>query len=425
MKIEIPDREHVTATVPIRFCLSQGEVESVQRLILNNEAVRVLLVVRHLASGQEKRQLLTVPLEPMTYVSFTASGLNQLYAVLVAHKDAKDLEKYFLKSGDKQYSYENNLVEMLEGNAFRFRASVVNKQFQVMDWPRLSATESAETKSLVDVDLTEQNQLAWGSGPADNDNVYSKPAALKVDVPREYFAKDLPAWLVEWANLWYRLPLREQCDFRKRIPVIVFVQPPVMLVVAVLYVVFKFVALPVIKLGYGLIGLSFGYFQNNFRPILNSEEMFEMWNWSQYRGRAKNPLWYDENGDPRGGWQRIFTPIFWLVPLLGGWWFNRAYSESFGLGLLTVLMAEMILALIIRLIDEGINYLNSEDVKAAREESAKRAREVKLEQELGTWSCSQLDVSEFSPRLLLRSQRTIKLRFLGTKAKVCLPYSQN
>ena len=184
-------------TVPLRWCLEPGDVKVLKDAKTQDTYIFIAVVYEN---GVEDRQLLPLD-QTMTYVTFRYPGKHKVMAKLfwLCDEDGKPsakrtakLRKCFLEKFSRNV-YERTVIDLYGTGEMRDGFS-----------------------------------LLWG------DFRLSPKASLEVEVQPGYFAKEPPAWLGWWANLWWKYGPADQCELRKRKMLAFTVQPLAMLAWVVL-----------------------------------------------------------------------------------------------------------------------------------------------------------------------------------------------
>ena len=218
-------------TLPIRWCLDPKDV----KVLKDNHAqdTHILIVVSY-ENGQEDRQLLPLD-QTMTYVSFRYPGKHKVYAKLFwllpedgspGRERTAKLRKCFLEKCNRN-RYERNVLENFNHEAFGHEPLEIRNGFSIL-WANFSP---------------------------------SPKASLDVEVQPGYFAKEPPAWLGWWANLWWKYGPTDQCELRKRKILAFTVQP--------LAVLAWVIGRAVIGLVFLVIGLLFGLRNMHIMPLFH------------------------------------------------------------------------------------------------------------------------------------------------------------
>ena len=380
------------ATIPIRWCLTPEEIAHLRQNKVADP--HLLLVIVHEKKNVD-RQL--VPLDRMmTYLSFNHPGENTVFATIVWHAGGKkELKKWCLNT-NKYGNWETEFYDSKE-----------------------------DTLKAGDYAL----------------------ARIAVKVSPEFFAKDPPAWLKWWVNLWYETGFRNQCQFKKRLLfVAVPIQPWFVLLWVIIITLFRFLAAT-----YWFVFRT--KTEVNFKAIIRpfKYESEDVWHKTRY---SRNFYEQDKNGKNRSGVVWLFHPatILLVAALLFGvdalwvhffsaWWPYLLLSPVVIGVLLVVLSAVMLVvtlvsSLAVRLF-KGLKLRQVDEVRRVAEEIRKKkekearkleeqrlAMETKmrsLEHDLALLTCDGSFVAKIEA--LPREKQTVHLRFLDLKSKRCKPFA--
>ena len=373
------------ASVPVRWCITPALMAELQlRHWGNPHVVFVIRSVNTIDFGDNPVQephdtdIKVVALKKeMTYLHFTRPGMNQICAVVVN-------------------IWNSNSSKMLHDLRNRYAGS----------W-----------RSCLN-----DRGIPW-----DTDNfpgfVLAAGQTQTIEVPREFFAKEPPAWAKQLVKIFFRTKEEDQCHFRRRM----ILSSLAAAVVVPIVTIVKFIALA--------FGLLFGLRKMqpetllqplNLRPIAPIDY-------------AETPIWwYKQDNEPRDPFLWPWNPpVFLLVfgalfclqlsPVLPDMSLAMLALWSLaGLVVLDVLI--LVLGLILVSIDKTRTALDQPPRKkesTAQRQRAKQAAERKqLLEELDAMVCSAGSVKTVSLDALPKEKQTISLRFSALKTKVCRPYAR-
>lgn len=218
---------------------------------------------------------------------------------------------------------------------------------------------------------------------------------VSVDIPSQAFAEEPAEWEKTWVNHWFRCKPQDQCDFRKRRLLAYTIQPPVMLLI----ILFRFVI--------WLIALLFGFrgaknLKHVFNPItydivdfidgiLSSQSIF-------YRETAKTIF-------GQCGWFLLSPAVLMCLTFFA---YKSMGNPAFLAG---ILIGIVMVAFTIFVVPPLVKYLSS------RFESSGWLSD---EKEQNLILCGAGKPKTFAE--LPSNHKTIKLRFLDLKSKVCKPF---
>ena len=387
-------------TVAIRWCLVPEEIAYLKDNKISNPHIFLVIVNN---KKQVDRQLIPIS-DLMTYVSFRRAGDNTVFATIVWDNDSlKDLRKYYM--GKYKYGYKNSFYDK-------------------------------------DLDtITDTNGYGLD--------------AITVNVSADFFAPEPAEWEKKWVNLWFETEPKDQCRFRKRRILAYTIQPPLVLLCVIWLVFFRTLSV-----------LFFVVIRTrtkvNFAPIIHpfKNDNEDVWHESLNAGR--NIYLRKKDNTEREDYTIagvlfhpitiiVLSAILLIIDLAGteiflGWW-------SYLLGALVVGVSVIVLVLIISVLGEVVKWLagnikswrkktsvskqksklSRRQKKLARQAEANRLAEAakqlalqaeleKLKKEFALISCNG---GPLVPKLaaLPKEKRTIHLRFLDLKARVCKPFA--
>ncbi|MCX6761555.1 MAG: hypothetical protein NTY33_01795 [Candidatus Moranbacteria bacterium] len=166
-------------TIPVRWCLSEEEIELLPRR-KGADNNFVLLITKY-ENGKEDRRLIPCR-EVMTFVTFNWPGKNSLHAQIVGAGNVQEMKEYFLRKNNR-YQYANYIFFKEDGG-------------------------------LGDIPYS----------------IYSiRSVRYEIIVSAEFFAKKPPAWLERWVNFGYEYPAVDQCQLRRRM-ILAFSLKPIFIV---------------------------------------------------------------------------------------------------------------------------------------------------------------------------------------------------
>lgn len=258
---------------------------------------------------------------------------------------------------------------------------------------------------------------------------------ISVDVASEFFAKKPAAWVWKWANLWYETKPRDQCQFRRRCMLAFSVQPIVVVPWVIIICLFRFLAALFLGFGLGIRGIRFHPARHPF-----SLETNDVW----YRAKANNErsvFLVDKNGNARPWFLVLFMPAvmvcffgtlsglkYLLFPDTSFWWVPVVATEIIAgltlLGYLCILAA--------RLMEKIIDFFSGgkADRQHRRELLARWRKEQQKFADLRTYDETYAPLVcrgvPLKARLdaIPKQRRTIYLRFMDLKTKVCRPFAR-
>lgn len=380
------DGQAPDATITVRWCVCPTLLARLRALGARNLSV----LISACGEKTEVRQLL--PLERMmTYITFHEPGTHRVQASLVWRAGGN--------SGAEIENLRRNLLHMES----RFRYSL----YQLFVNGALNLHSSFYRE---------------GVGFDEGHLLYS---SFDVSVDPRFFAKRPAAWLWGWANLWHEFEPVDQCQFRRRL-ILAFT-------LKLFGFAFYFLAIMLTRIGILFLGILLGYFPDIFRK-------------KNIRALA-HPLTMsikDIDADwtlPAVCWP--FMPIIPIVLFAAAWvsdWmffnnrFGLAEEALAGAGGSVVLFAlTLIVREIVRLIGARKGGRSATVVLAAKTSTEKAAKlALKRRKELEGMYASYADAAcagggpdgmKASLAGLPRHRRSVTLRLLDLKARVCRPFA--
>ena len=253
---------------------------------------------------------------------------------------------------------------------------------------------------------------------------------LTLEVPKEIFAKEPPAWLKRWVEQVFNGRTQDQCCFRKRAAFALLAVPIRWGIIAP---VFSFV-----KILLALITLGLGFWNVDWREIARPfNSLNDLWRYKRACPKQERFLFKR--------WPILFClmPLYYLADIvilsaLAILIFDKLKVFQ---GIIWQILGKAglvcagltCLILIASLIVSGVNRFSNSSKRRQRRQEARRQRE-QAEQERLTrfWEKQRGDlVGLFCDSADLRPQvaalppqkQTVSLRFWELKAKVCKPFS--
>lgn len=402
LKLIAEHPEAAEAVMPLRWCVTPDTLAELK----NRGAINahLLLVVIH-DDDEVDRHL--VPLgQMMDYVEFQRKGKHTVFGTIVWHE---------------------------EGNVFYLRKMLAAGNF---DSPfNTGRLQDYETREVVERLLP--RELDAGEPLYTDYHIrHLDLTALHVVVPAEFFAKEPPEWEKRWVNLWFETKPRDQCQFRRRRFAAYTIQPPLVLFWLVARTLFQVIA--------GTFLVLAGMRRVDFRALTHP------WTYSV------DDLWSDvEKGNSvflreRSGKRRAllwwaFTPLAWLIVFAGAmagnlitatgipWWLLAVAAPlalivpaaviTVGFWLLVVAFggAVSLYGRIFRRETSDERERRVAEERRRREEAARLAFEREHARYLAAIACD--GPVAVNLKALPKQYRTVHLRFLDLKARVCRPFA--
>lgn len=400
-RILIQDPSVQTGMLSVSWCASQALLDLLAESKIAKPAVLIVTAPageRYHAS-KEVRKL--VPFKDgLTYIDFRTSGPCNVFAAIVPLRDESDFTKaremVFSRTGGE---WDTDLLNQ-DGSGFRD------------SWNEKTASYATYKQWGIDRDYNKTDD--------EHDGWRAVTSQIEVVVPEGLFAKEPPAWEQTWVNIMFRNPPIDQCDYRKRRLWAYSIQIPIALFV----LAFRIVASIVLMLA--------GFKQVSWAPVLRpliheSEDIidFDGGNW----------FWPDINEDSFVQYAgRFALPAFSPLSLIGASgiaWMVSSAAEAFSwmsffmTAVSIVATAAIVVPLAVGVITALAVFVQYQSRK--QDELAKRTPVVYDYMRPGTAQYLSCDAMGDRARTLAdvpREQRTLRLRFEDTKAKVCKPFSR-
>lgn len=426
-----PDGQ-VMATIPVRWCLSDGLIRMIKER--NFKKPYVLLIVRSITptvsadySIDEYRDTLirAVPLTAeMSYISFSRPGRNEICAVVV------DL-------ADKASATVIARLQATAGSRYYYRDDdFVNPSGMSADYTMLHHDGTSKRDAF-------DGSVEW----------IEVNAAVEVVVPKEMFAPPPPAWLKKLVKAYFRTGEFDQCHFRRRAIVSGLASAiwmPIAFVVKVLAI---------------LVALFLGLRKIPYKTILRPLELNPVTPITD----AMKSVWYykkpDEynNADKRSLLVCIYSlPVLALLPLVvyaaakllvlidgaekNFPFLKLSLGEAYLYTIAWIVVVPAVVAISIGITagwgwllsksgilkswsKSSLNLAHRKRERAEREAAAQRQAEedraAALLRELQAMTCNlATNPGEVSLAALPREKQTIRLRLSELKTQVCRPFAK-
>lgn len=421
LQLLVDSKRNAETSIALSWCLDRQTIQEIQRNPDIREAYLLLIVVSKQGSqyyesrNVYQRQVVKLA-DPMTYIRFYKPGEHYILATICwqppTHGNSPQSLIYRGRHGYRSHVQRYNLTEVSDEQ---------NKMLEIFDPLEFPHREFA---------------------------------FLRVEVAAGHFAKQPPQWIFDWVNLYYETAPRDQCQFRNR-AIWAFTLKP-------FYFLLRKLGRFVVGVFAIIVWALFAY--REFRPLkaLNPFADFDDATTNDGWSFKNSYLWRhdrDDDGDLgalRPAWLWPLTPI---VPLLLAvvlfivsygvesidWtvWETIIYAIAAVVTTAAVIGFGYLFLLTIFLLGTVIssgwkNWVGSEGYKSWRErkkekEEAKNERRLQREaetrrylahvesQKLQVLSCDQGRTPDYQS--LRREERTVRLRFLHAKAKICKSFS--
>ncbi len=348
----------------VRWCVDKGTINKLKELRVDKPFLLFVICSENDGRFSYVDQKV-VPLDQaMEFVEFRSSGRHRIFGCLVWGLSKDDLECYF-----RNYYGGSNLIT--PENDFK-------KPHSYSYW-----------------------ELDYGS--------------VDVVVPDGYFAKEPAAWEKWWVNLWYESKPVNQCHFRKRRLLAYSLQPPVVLG----YVLCR----TFLSLVHILVLLLCGIRKIQYQAILHP---FIYDRWDAAPDKLGSIFLEDYSGVERHPVCFLFMPLVQLVilGLLGliNWGLHRL-----GLSIGSVLLWFLVINVVVVVATIAVNGLGGfyKLFPAETEEQRSAKKKLELERLYAEYQDIVCSGAALQPNVsaLPSQRRTVYLRFMEFKSKVCLPFA--
>jgi hypothetical protein len=400
-KLLIESEKSARSSIPVRWCISSEMLMS-----LKGKNPYVLIAVSHIGIRQEFTEICRylVPFKKMMeYVNFDRPGHHTISAAVIdiPEREAdppgyrRRIEYIFEKHN---YGYERNLV-----NSYAYEGSKIGE----LNIGRLS------------------------------NPIFCEVSTVEVDVASEFFAKEPPELLKRWGNFWYERAPRDECQFRRRLILAFTLQPILVPIWGLLKIGFR---LPILlwQLLFGLRDIKFAV---AFRPFKYETRDF-------YHYCGKSYFYKNKVDEDRPVIVQCLVPIIpvtmFLILMLARWigptniWPQLKMWQVVLFSFIPSLAMSSACYLVrgiskIPIPDSVINrfkitegdlekYKEKENIKKRDKELAKTKAFVELYEPL---LCTYAKDQPISVSALPKSRKTVHLRFLDLKARVCRQFANS
>ena len=264
---------------------------------------------------------------------------------------------------------------------------------------------------------------------------FDRKEEIEVKIDPSLFANPLPGWAMWWTNLWFEGKSRDECSWRRR-ALLAFLGPQIVLVP--IWIVLRALVCLVYAIGLG----AFGYWAISLKPIIHPFKMdITMVNQTEQekQRRRERSLLLDA----------MLTPILWpifsgivygLVRFRG--WIAHAATWSVT-GIVRFLHNHSVAALLVGVLCTLIavslfRWFTMSDAEQHRKElvrrdSIRRTNQLISElrraetaryyrERINPLACSAGGPKQASMMALPKSHRTVVVRWMDLKARVCKPF---
>jgi len=388
MKLFVQKETVQNPTIFLGWCLEKNEIEEFKRRGAKNPCVLLSVVNDY---GETDRYV--VPLEEgATYIQLRRPGKNRILATVVWRDDG-NISRIKNELLSQRVLYEVEVLDYLKEN-FLGKEDYSGNYMLTRDIARLSSQSE-----------------------------------IKVIVPKNIFAKKPPKLEWWWVNLWFEKEPRDQCQYRRRRFIAYTIQPPIVFLWVVLITFFRFLA--------AFVLLFCGLRNVNLKPIIHPFEYSSSDIW-YYVEKNDSIFLRTKTGKPRHWLFLFFSPPIILIFLLAVIYIRVFFPEIPFFNLISKWYHYIIVTFLVMIIFVAMVYsikiifkflkmifnflkpsvsttpLTIRKIESTYQE-IKKKKEEKKEKELMELLC---DFKEEEPR-----KKTVYLRFLEIKAKVCKPFA--
>ncbi len=366
----------LSAIIAVRWCVCPSLLTKLKKRA--KQEPYLLLVITRDGSEQERR---CVPLQQtLEYISFRSPGEYQIQATIVRFKKTEWGAHRFLKTMRDVVDYKGKLLSSAE--------------FQRNWRDNLTA------------------KIGYGH--------------TTVNVAPQFFAERPRNWVWNWVNLWRDQRPVDECHFRRRAFYAFSLQPFVVLIWLVATIIFRLLAAGTMRYLLGARGIDFA---PAWHPWQYSYE--DMW----HEFQCSNAKWFfttDSKGEERFPFLCLFSPAsllgFTLLACILDvkWGSASPWSLAWGLLVAPGLFALIISACFILAVLEKI-FPNAQNWRAERAKRKKKAaRLARRQQWKETYEPLVCQGSPLRASLdaIPKQQRTLYLRYMDLKARVCKPFAR-
>lgn len=387
-KIQVADDDATSGTIKISWCVGIETINYLAQKQITNPQVVIVVSPNpddetHHYSSKEQRYV--IPLRDlMAFIELRVAGKNRIRAFITHYSEQHSKELYLTRIGGR---YNTDILSYWYND-----------------------------------DPQSDQKLGWSCIFHLYDGVCQPEiwSELFVDVPLECFAKEPPEWEKEWVNWLFRDKCIDQCHYRRRRIFAYTVQPLIMMLN-----LFWRCAVMLAAFSYLSRGLTLKYLLHPLTYDL--EELPHLLLGGSYlvlKCKEDNDDPFDTN-TPALVWIKYTFKKVALVPLMPIFITVIGLALFYGvlIKLLAVVIGAIMAILIIAFVASGAA---KEFVKEMWYRLWHNSKEEEFwylnKEEIETLSCED-NIKHTNVSSLPKNHRTIKLRFLDLKSKVCRPFS--
>jgi hypothetical protein len=378
-ELKIASIDATSGTVPVSWCVDTETLKLLSEKSIKEPQVVIVVAPDGPNYHITKEYRKVVPLEDlMTYVEFRAAGPNKIWG-FISKRSQKDARNHYLHREAGQYHTD---ILSDDGSDFCHAFSV---QYN-----------------------------------PDNEHLNSPPISVKV--PTQCFAKEPWAWEKTWVNHFFRSKCVDQCEYRRRRIFAYTLQPFIMF--------FNMLIRFVLLVGAALVAARNITLAPLFHPL--SYSINDAWEGCTGGSFAIQHLEEDDRNhwEPKGvieTYSYVFRS-FWslpLMPVLAIPLLLLVYFHCwFALSVIGVIVAFVLLIVgIVAAILTGSLRSFFRSATSTQEDEDEDEKLWYMDREQMDMLVCNPDKKPLTLASLPASKKTLRLRFLDLKSKVCRPFS--
>ena len=365
LELHVADTDVTSGSIAVTWCVDKTLLADLELRKVKNPQLCIIVAPEEANYNpwREKRYVVNLN-DLMAYVDFKVPGKNKIYGI-VSYRDKSTAKERYLARDSGQY-----ITDVLKQDGSDYA-----------DW----LTESDDASSTL-----------------------SEP--LSVEVPRECFAPEPAAWEKTWVNHFFRAKPDDQCDFRRRRLFAYSIQP--LLILGNCFLRFLFLLLAT------LIGAKNWSLKYLFSPLTYSlnDSLGVLGGGSIFIREPADEREQMQRGVPtlsfvvRKLWTVPFMPLL-AIPLMAAGYHGFLHWVGLGFVIVVALLATVAFfasGMFREVFDTVIDW------------AAKTLGDQEIPNE-EFLVCSDKKAYKLSD--LPAHKRTLKLKFMDLKSKVCRPFS--
>jgi len=249
--------------------------------------------------------------------------------------------------------------------------------------------------------------------------------SIEIEISKEFFAPEPPAWLLNWVTLWWGSKIRDQCDFRRRV-IFAFTIQLLLVVVWVIssYAISIVLSTVALLCGRREIGWEVAFHPYDYDPLdALPQEIF---------GNEGSIFFSNKKGKWRHPSLALLAPIFPVSVFLTllGITFNAWTRWTLSYSLLELALAAVVIPLIFSIgllvLPPILRFLGSIlgiTINKAIEKLEENEKRELLRIDFDAIVCDGIPTS-FSIHDLPKKKRTLHLYYEDMKTRVCKPFAR-